>query len=210
MGDCLGTGITVTSNYDPGDTFPLGTTSVIYSAVDGAGNTALCSFNVTVEDNEPPSVIECPSDIVVSTEPGMCSAVVEWTPPVPTPMDNCPGVVIVSSTHASGNTFPLGTTMVTYTIQDGSGNIVTCSFIVTIIDDEDPTLTCPTDITQTNDNGECGAIVTWTEPAPADNCPGASIITSSHNPGEMSCRYNGKYRWRSMYGYSILGCTIVY
>ncbi len=185
MGDCLGVGITVTSNFNPGDTFPLGTTSVIYSAVDGAGNQALCSFNVTVEDNEPPSVVACPSDILMTAEPGMCSAIVEWTPPVPEPMDNCPGVVVVSGTHDSGDSFPLGTTMVTYTIQDASGNIVTCSFTVTITDDEDPTITCPADISVTNDVGECGAVVTWTPPVPQDNCPGASIITASHNPGDF-------------------------
>ena len=185
MGDCLGIGITVTSNFNPGDTFPLGTTSVIYSAVDGAGNTALCSFNVTVIDNEPPSVVECPADIEMFTTSGMCSAIVEWTPPVPEPMDNCPGVVIIGSTHDSGDSFQLGTTMVTYTIQDASGNIITCSFTVTIIDNETPTIACPTDIIMTNDVGECGAVVTWTTPVPQDNCPGAMIITSSHNPGDF-------------------------
>ena len=38
----------VVSNYSPGDLFPIGTTIVIYTAMDIYGNTANCSFNVTV------------------------------------------------------------------------------------------------------------------------------------------------------------------
>ena len=183
-GDCLGLGITVTSSHNPGDVFPLGTTTVIYSAVDGAGNTALCSFNVIVEDNELP-VVTCPSDILINTEPGMCSAVAEWTPPVPDPTDNCPNVVVVNGTHNSGDRFALGCTTVSYTIRDGSNNEVTCSFEVCVEDNETPTVACPTNITVNNDNGECGAVVTWNAPIPADNCPGATVITSSHNPGDF-------------------------
>lgn len=39
--------ITMTSNHNPGDTFPLGTTTVNYVATDATGNSALCTFTVT-------------------------------------------------------------------------------------------------------------------------------------------------------------------
>ncbi len=39
---------TLSSNYNPGASFQLGTTNVIYTATDAAGNTANCTFNVTV------------------------------------------------------------------------------------------------------------------------------------------------------------------
>jgi len=45
----LGSGIqTFTSTHHPGDTFEVGTTEVIYTALDNAGNVATCSFDVTV------------------------------------------------------------------------------------------------------------------------------------------------------------------
>ncbi|MDO9187509.1 MAG: HYR domain-containing protein [Bacteroidia bacterium] len=39
---------TVNSNYQSGDHFPVGTTTVNYSVIDASGNTASCSFDVTV------------------------------------------------------------------------------------------------------------------------------------------------------------------
>ena len=40
-----------TSSHKPGDTFPAGSTTVMYTATDEAGNTAECTFNVQVEGN---------------------------------------------------------------------------------------------------------------------------------------------------------------
>ncbi|MCB0521123.1 MAG: HYR domain-containing protein [Saprospiraceae bacterium] len=47
---------TLTSTYQPGSVFPFGTTTVAYTATDGANNMATCSFTVTVtEQVQPPS-----------------------------------------------------------------------------------------------------------------------------------------------------------
>ena len=41
--------VTLTSSHNTSDSFPIGTTIVNYTAVDGAGNMAdVCSFNVTI------------------------------------------------------------------------------------------------------------------------------------------------------------------
>jgi len=40
--------LSIESNYEPGDTFPLGTTTVVYNVTDVAGNSASCSFDITV------------------------------------------------------------------------------------------------------------------------------------------------------------------
>ncbi|MGC3943563.1 MAG: HYR domain-containing protein [Chryseolinea sp.] len=40
---------TLTSSHNPGDNFPVGMTTVVYTAKDIAGNTATCSFIVTVK-----------------------------------------------------------------------------------------------------------------------------------------------------------------
>ncbi len=172
-------GFNVTSSHNPGDTFPIGTTTVTYTITDAAGLTASCSFDVTVNDTENPT-ITCPGDITISNDAGQCDAVVTWT--APTGADNCAGAVVTSS-HNSGDTFPIGTTTVTYTITDAAGLTNSCSFDVTVNDTEAPTISCTADITVSNDAGQCDAVVTWTAPTGADNCAGFNV-TSSHNPGD--------------------------
>ena len=41
-------GVNVTSSYNPGDTFPIGTTTVTYTATDPYGNSAYTSFDVVI------------------------------------------------------------------------------------------------------------------------------------------------------------------
>jgi gliding motility-associated-like protein/uncharacterized repeat protein (TIGR01451 family) len=176
--------ISFTSNFGSGDLFPIGTSTVTYTAIDGAGNEVSCSFTVTVIDNEAPVVFNCPTNIVVNTSFGLCEGVANWT--IPTVTDNC-GVVTVSSTHNPGDVFPVGTTTVTYTFSDGAipENITVCSFTVTVFDNQAPVITgCPPSMTVSNDPGDCGAIVSWTAPSVTDNC-GVITYTNSHNPGSF-------------------------
>ena len=101
----------------------------------------------------------------------MCNAVVSWT--APTSDDNCE-IATFTSTHNPGDTFDVGTTEVTYTATDVHGNTMTSTFNVTVTDDENPVITgLPANITVSNDAGECGADVYWTEisnPDATDNC----------------------------------------
>src|SRR5690554_3266374 len=176
------TGTTLTSTYNPGDIFPIGTTTVTYTATDAAGNVQTCSFDVEITDNEAPVFTACPSDIAQDVDAGSCDAVVTWT--APTFTDNCTGTTL-TSTHNSGDTFPIGTTTVTYTATDAAGNVQTCSFDVEITDNEAPVIVdCPTDITVNNDLGSCDAVVTWTAPTFTDNCTGTTL-TSTHEPGDV-------------------------
>ena len=46
--DNSGDEVTLTSDYSPGDAFPIGTTAVTYTAMDAYGNSATSSFNVVV------------------------------------------------------------------------------------------------------------------------------------------------------------------
>lgn len=48
--------VTMSSNFSSGDNFPVGTTTVVYTATDQSGNSATCTFTITVE----------PSDVIVS------------------------------------------------------------------------------------------------------------------------------------------------
>ena len=160
---------TVTSGLPSGSTFPLGLTTVTFQATDAALNMASCSFGVTVIDNEDP-VITCPANISVPIIAGSCGATVTYS--LPTATDNCTTLVgpTLTAGQASGTTFPEGLTTVSYIVTDGSGNTDNCSFTVTVIDNEDPTLTCPADFVVSNDPGICGAVATYSLPTVVDNC----------------------------------------
>ncbi|WP_108807624.1 HYR domain-containing protein, partial [Aquimarina spinulae] len=120
----------VSTVSDAPATFPLGDTTITWTVTDSSGNTATCTQTVTVIDNIDPVVTSCPSDIVQTAIANTCNAVVSWAPPTAT--DNCTDPLIVSSTHNPGDAFPVGTTTVTYTFSDVSGNSDTCTFDITV------------------------------------------------------------------------------
>ncbi|MDD3875529.1 MAG: HYR domain-containing protein, partial [Bacteroidales bacterium] len=155
--------------------FPIGTTIVTWTVTDGAGNTATCNQTVTVEDNENPSII-CPPDVTVIPDAGICSAsnVILGTPSVD---DNC---TIVSITNNAPSIFPIGTTIVTWTVTDGAGNTATCNQTVTVEDNENPSIICPPDVTVTPDAGICSASnVTLGTPSVYDNCTIVSVTNNA-------------------------------
>ena len=172
--------VTPTSNYNPGHVFPLGTTVVIYTAEDDAGNISTCQFNVVVQDNADPEIQNCPSADVIASADGSCEAIVNWT--APTASDNC-SLASFTSSHLPGDVFPLGTTVVLYTATDGSGNIATCAFNVVVNDNTDPIISgCISSDIVVTANSVCQGTATWEEPIATDNC-GTLPMTRSHAPG---------------------------
>ena len=156
-----------------GNIFPFGTTTETYEVTDADGNTATCSFDITVNDGANPEISNCPADIMEVVPAGTCEGVVNFAPPTAT--DNCPGVIISQTDGPiSGSNFPVGATDIEFTATDASGNTSVCSFTVTLTENTAPEITCPTDIVVSNDPGECGAIVTYTAPEGTDNCPDPS------------------------------------
>ncbi|MEM6398484.1 MAG: HYR domain-containing protein, partial [Bacteroidota bacterium] len=76
-----------TAGLPSGSEFPIGTTTNTFVFTDASGNTASCSFDVTINDTEAPTVTSCPGDISVPTDPDLCAAAVTYT--LPTAADNC-------------------------------------------------------------------------------------------------------------------------
>ncbi|NOS56851.1 MAG: HYR domain-containing protein [Cyclobacteriaceae bacterium] len=70
-------GVTVTKDHSPGETFPIGTTTVNYLARDVSGNTSPYSFRVIVEDKTAPVVPFMPN--VTQPFTTACDVVVNWT-----------------------------------------------------------------------------------------------------------------------------------
>jgi hypothetical protein len=126
---------TVYSDVQIGAYLPLGSTVVTYVAIDGSGNTDTCSFTITVVDTVSPVITNCPGDITQNNDLDSCGAVVSWTAPVY--YDNSDYYTVTAS-HDSGDYFPVGTTTVTITVADSSGNSSVCTFDVTVVDNQAP------------------------------------------------------------------------
>jgi uncharacterized repeat protein (TIGR01451 family) len=127
------------SRSPSGNTFPVGTTTVTWTATDAAGNSSTATQTVTVIDNTPPT-IAAPPNVTAYTGPGATSCgttVSNAALGTPVASDNCS----VSITRSpSGNTFPVGTTTVTWTATDPAGNHSSATQTVTVIDNTPPVI----------------------------------------------------------------------
>lgn len=129
--------ITVTQSPAPGTPVGLGTHTITLSANDGssnnggAGNTTTVTTTLTVADQTAP-VISCPSNIEVFLPANTSDTSMAVNYPAATATDNCSASPTVTYSHASGSTFPVGTTTVTATATDAAGNHSECTFTVTV------------------------------------------------------------------------------
>jgi hypothetical protein len=142
-----------------GAVFPAGLTTVIWTITDNSGNTATCTFTVTVEDNEDPT-ISCVSNQTRDADAGVCTYTAVGTEFKPTATDDNCGIASVTNdfnglSTLAGAVFPAGLTTVIWTITDNSGNTATCTFTVTVEDNEDPTISCVSNQTRDADAGVC-------------------------------------------------------
>jgi hypothetical protein len=150
--------IAITQDVAPGTLVGLGPHTIHLTANDGAispgpdgvigtaddilGNVSVVTVTFTVNDTTPP-VITCPANIAdVPTEPGICAAHVN--PGTATATDNCdanPVITAVRSDHAALTaTYPRGTTTITWTATDASGNHSSCDQTITVVDKEPPVI----------------------------------------------------------------------
>src|SRR2546426_308576 len=137
-------------------TFPLGTTVVLCTATDAHGNPAAGSFDVTVQDTTPPTLV-LPGTITAEAT-GPSGAAVGFSASA---SDLVSGPVAAQCTPASSSMFPLGTTTVMCTATDSHGNTASGSFDVIVVDTTPPTMTSPPGITleATGASGATGIFV---------------------------------------------------
>jgi hypothetical protein len=151
LGEGITTDVTLTE-------YPIGTTTVTYSATDASGNTGQCQMTVTVTDEEDPR-LECPDLIEQVTDPLVAFASVVLGDP--TIVDNSGETLVGTPKLDAGDVistdpqdlphFEIGQTSVTYFATDAAGNIGQCTYIVRILDNQLPELTCPDDHVVTTD-----------------------------------------------------------
>ncbi|MCE9668425.1 HYR domain-containing protein [Myxococcus stipitatus] len=135
--------------YDPpGNSFPeQRTTKVTATALDGEGNRATCTFDVTVQDTLPPTITCRTAPIrAEATHPQGTYVFVPFDSARADDIGSRPWVTYLpdSSTY-----FPQGTTPVTATATDNAGLQATCTFDVIVEDTRPPRFdSCPATVVQ--------------------------------------------------------------
>lgn len=157
----------------------------------GLSSEALLILSVT-PDTTPPS-ITCPTNIVKSTDPNLCTTVVTFAPTV---SGGCSGVGNPVCSPASGAVFAKGVTTVTCHVSDSSGHQASCSFTVRVIDSQLARCTNGP-IVKSTEPDQCSAVVTFA-PIIVDNCPG---------PFGVGCTPSSGFRFPK--GTTVVNCHIL-
>ncbi len=176
--DAVDGSVDVTCAPPSGSTYALGTTTVICSATDAAGNKATDSFPVTVVDTTAPSV-QAPDDELAEAT-GPTGAKVAYGDATAT--DLVDGTVSTSCSPASDSVFGLGATTVTCTATDAAGNTGEASFKVTVVDTTAPEVTAPANLVVGNDS-PTGATVAYTGASAIDLVSGSLAVTCAPASG---------------------------
>ena len=162
--------VTLSLDNDSFTCADIGPNTVTLTVTDNnnPNSTATCTATVTVEDNIAP-VIGCPGDVTATTENGECGAIVNFQNAEAT--DNCGSVVVYQTAgFASGSVFPIGDTLIEFTAEDDSGNLSTCTFTITVEDDDDPDAVCQNITVQLDEFGVATITANQINFGSSDNC----------------------------------------
>jgi probable HAF family extracellular repeat protein len=140
--------------------YPRGTTTITWTATSGAGASASVAQTISVSDRESPTVSP-PADVSVNNDPGLGTAPVN--PGLATGADNCESPA-VGGTRSDGLAldapYPVGSTGITWTATDASGNAASVVQAIRVTDNEPPQLAVPADFSR-DATSASGAAVTY-------------------------------------------------
>jgi hypothetical protein len=166
----------VTCDYQPGDTFPNGVTTVHCVVHDAASASATSNFTVTVTA-PPPLTLDTPNPVTVPATTAS-GAVVSY----PTPAAHGGfGGYFTQCVPASGSTFAIGQTSVNCSTRDSQDQTATSHFTVTVTA-VPLTLSTPANITVDATSGT-GAVVTYALPSASGGFPPYGTVTCSPASG---------------------------
>jgi uncharacterized repeat protein (TIGR01451 family) len=196
-------GDTLTYEWREGATV-LGTTAVLNTSLafgphtitlkvtDPSGDFSEDTVSVNIVDTTDP-LITAPPNVSVSTGPGAssCGVVVSnATLGTATASDGCSASVTVTRTGVpAGNNFPVGTTIVTYTADDGHGHTKSAQQVVTVTDNTPPTLSVPANIVVNAPPNSCSAIVNPGTATASDNCSGVTVTGTRSDSQPLNAPY---------------------
>lgn len=175
-----------------GSVFTRGVTTVTLTAHNTCSPDAVCSFTITVVDNEPPVITQCAPDQDVNLG-NACEFVVPDLTGAITASDNS-GIANVKQSPLAGTVLSLSnnsTQVVTITVTDISGLTASCNVTLTAKDVTPPVITqCVTD-QNVNMGGKCSITIPdlTSMVVFSDNC-GATITQSPLPNSEVSAGHN--------------------
>jgi HYR domain/Bacterial Ig-like domain (group 2) len=186
--------------------FNIGTTVVTYTSTDAGGLTNSCSISVLVRDSQPPG-LSCPTDNMVVSTNTNCTYVASLSLlelNATLVNDLCSATATLTYTLTGATTTPgrvtgqvgtrainLGETQLTYFVADGSGNNSSCIVFITVNDNTNPTITCPSSTTASTAVNTCTATLFTLAPTATDNCGVASVHRSINGSPEVLGNANG-------------------
>ncbi|MEK7531142.1 MAG: immunoglobulin-like domain-containing protein [Patescibacteria group bacterium] len=170
--DAVDGSFAATIGGDAVNTAAPGTYVVSYSAVDVAGNIATPVTRTVhvVDDNAP--IVTVPADITAEAT----SASGATVPFIVSASDDVDGALAPICDFNSGDTFPLGPTLVTCIATDSATNVGTASFTITIEDTTVPVIDAHAD-ESAEATSASGAVVTYTAPNAIDIVDGTVPAT---------------------------------
>jgi|GEM_PF-7026454 len=162
--DCS-SGVRIENDFNSGgadasDRYPVGETTVTFTATDSCGNTSTTSVVITVRDLQPPTV-QCPADITLACNDTLFPLSRHGAL---TAMDNCNIQSITIDSVVDLNLCNVGTITRTIMAIDSAGNNAQCTQRITVV--------IPNPITESD--------ITW----PADTTLPACSSTAPANTGE--------------------------
>src|SRR4030095_4620522 len=162
---------------------------------------ASCTETVTVNDVTPPTITP-PANQPASADATCQFALLDYTT-MATVSDNCAcdssdtseicdtrQPITITQSPAPGTLVGLGPHTITLTANDGSsnnggaGNTAPAQFTVTVSDTTAPEITCPGNITTSNDPGLCSATVNPGTATATDNCDSTPTIVGTRSDNQ--------------------------
>ena len=157
----------------------------VYTATDGASNTASATQTITVKDTTAPSVT-APAPTTASAD-ASCQATIPNVVAGSMASDNCGGSVTLTQSPAAGTIVGLGTQTITVTATDAAGNHSSATTTFTVNDTTAPTINAPANVTTSTpaNASSCTVFIsdaTLGTATASDNCSGSLPVTRTGVP----------------------------
>lgn len=179
MGAC-NTGVTITHNSvfadnqgsDASGTYPVGVTTVTFTAMDFCGNTGTCSVDITVRDNSAPICVL--KDISVSLD-NTGVATITGVQLDNGSTDACGGALTYSVNPSMFDCTDVGDNVATVTVSDQGGNSTTCTATVTITENLAPICMAKDITVSLTADGTVTIQAADIDDGSQDNCSGGAV-----------------------------------
>ena len=176
-----------TAIYQVGATAGTATTTANISSTttdsNGANNNYSTEFEITAGGAPSNCSLICPTGLTFTEDPGTGGHTVSANDfPDPVTTGTCGSVSMSVSPNPQNNYFfPLGVSVITVSTESGE----TCAFTVTVTDDQNPTISCPADITTFESTPGSGSAVVNYSVTGNDNSGSVTIECSQPSGSEF-------------------------